>query len=237
MTMEALGVSFGAHGAFYAADRWNARGYYERRDVMDINNRMITGFRRTGSRAAALAGQAVYLSEPRLDRIVERGGQFGEGMRKVRHETGDGAIKDPRLCLTWSAWAQHVNVDRSVVCIRHPFEVADSLRRRQRIPMQLGFRFWRYHVRALREATPPDMVVVDLESLTSDPKSELGMLVDGLELDIETDEAVQRFHKAYEPGLAKVSSPEARPTLDGETRGLWEWVVGLRPIPMAGRIE
>jgi hypothetical protein len=234
MTMEALGVPFGDHAAFYAADQWNARGYFERRDVMDVNSRMIAGFGRTSSRLGALVGQVVYLSEPELDKILARGPSYADVMVSIRDQTEDGAIKDPRLCLTWGAWAEVVDLDSVVVCIRHPFDVADSLRRRQHIPTKLGLRFWRYHMRALRSKLPDKVVIVDLDSLLASPRAELDMLVAALGLDIDTDDAVRRFHTTYSPGMAK-KSPEKRPTLDPATADLWKWVAGLRPIPIVER--
>lgn len=236
MTMEAIGVDLGDHSRFYEADQWNAKGYFERRDVMDINSRMITRSGRTGRQLAALTGQAVYLTEPRLEGVVARGPKYADQMTQVAEEIGDGAVKDPRFCLTWSAWAEQIDVQSCVVCIRHPYEVADSLRRRQRIPTVVGLRFWRYHMRALRAETPPEMTVVDLGSLIEQPKAELEMLIGGLGLDVDPDEAVSRFHTAYAPGLAKRSATHA-PPLHGETKELWNWLVSRRPIPIVGRPE
>lgn len=229
MTMEALGVSFGDHSAFYAADQWNAKGYFERRDVMDINNRMITGFSRTEFSMAALAGQVRYLLEPSLERIVARGASFAPEMRAIKDEPGVDAMKDPRFCLTWSAWQENMDIEVGVVCIRHPFEVADSLWRRQRIPIRLGIRFWRYHMEALRRRTPDRMLVIDLDSLIEEPRDELESLVTGLGVDISVDEAMRRFHEAYAPGLTRTRSSHERPELDEATQQLWDWLVGQRP--------
>lgn len=229
MTMQALGVSFGDETAFYAADRWNARGYFERRDVMDINSRMITGFSRTDSSMAALAGQVRYLLEPSLERIVARGASMAPEMRAVRDQPAIEAIKDPRFCLTWSAWQENIDIEACVVSIRHPFDVADSLWRRQRIPIRLGIRFWRYHMEALRQRTPDRMLVIDLDSLIEEPPSELESLVNGLGVDIAVDDAVRRFHEAYAPGMTRTRSPDERPALDVATQRLWDWLVGHRP--------
>lgn len=228
MTLEALGVSFGDHARFYAADEWNERGYFERRDVMDINNRMITGFARTGSKLSALAGQIRYLAEPDVDSVVARGSRFADDIRMVTDEIGDGAIKDPRLCITWSAWSDHVDIEACVLCLRHPHEVADSLQRRQRIPMALGLRFWRYHMDALRRRTPANLIVVDLDSLTSRPEVELQALVTQLGLGLDSGEALRRFEAVYEPELTRSRPPEDRPALTGETRDLWVWLAGHR---------
>jgi hypothetical protein len=235
MTMEALGVSFGDHAEFYAADEWNAKGYFERRDVMDINSRMITGLPRTESKVASLAGQAVYLSEPSIDKVLGRGIQFAEQIDSVVDSIGAGAVKDPRFCLTWPAWRRRVEIEACVVCVRHPFEVADSLWRRQRIPLGIGLRFWRYHIRALRENTPRGMIVVDLDSLKQEPRVELEMLVESLGLDLDPEDAVRRFHAMYSADMVRTTSREERPSLDPETNALLGWLAEHRAIPTLGR--
>lgn len=231
MTMEALGVDLGDHRAFYEADQWNAKGYFERRDVMDINSRLITGLPRTASKMEALAGQAIYLAEPRWETISARGSKLAGRILEVGAEIRDGAVKDPRFCLTWPVWGDHVEIEACVVCVRHPFEVADSLRRRQSIPLKLGLRFWRYHIRALQERTPPRLVVVELASLIRKPEAELGMLANALQLEVDSQEAARLFQDKYSPGLAKTTAPTDRPSIDPETTDLWEWILQTRPIP------
>jgi hypothetical protein len=235
MTMEALGVSFGGHSEFYAADEWNAKGYFERRDVMDINSRMITGLPRTESKVAALLGQVVYLSEPSIDKVLRREPRLAREIDSVVHVIGDGAVKDPRFCITWPAWQRRVEVEACIVCLRHPYEVADSLWRRQRIPVAIGLRFWRYHMRALLERTPPGMIVVDLDSLKQEPRAELQMLTEGLGIDLDVEEAVRRFRTTYTPNMVKTTSLDERPSLDQETEELLGWLAGHRPIPTLGR--
>lgn len=222
MTLESLGVGFGPGEAFYQADQWNAKGYFERRDVIDLDSRMISGLERTGSTVARALGQVRYLAQPPVRRIAGRGARFAAEMAAVDRDTAGGAIKDPRLCLTWSAWAQVVPVEAVVVAIRHPYDVADSLRRRQSIPMSVGFRFWRYHIEALRQITPPNLVVVDTEPLQSDPRDELTRLAAALDLDVTADEAVARFEKVYAAELTTVQAQ--RPDLDGHTAELWSWL-------------
>lgn len=237
MTMETLGISFGPQEAFYEADRWNARGYFERRDVMDINNRMITGLPRTKSGVSAVAGQMRYLMEPNLHRILGRGPQFQDDMRTVSNEIGSGAVKDPRLCLTWSAWAERVDIESCVLSVRHPLEVADSLRRRQRIPLSIGLRFWRYHIRALREITPTNLLVVSLDSLIEQPGDEIELLIDRMGLEIDPKDGVTRFRDVYAPGMTKRTPPSIRPTLEGETAELWNWISSFRTSATAGKAE
>jgi hypothetical protein len=237
MTLESLGVDFGDHGEFYAADQWNASGYYERKDVMDINSRMITGLTRTRSPVAAFFGQIRYLTQPSLDSIDARGRTYRDEISRIGARIGSGAIKDPRLCLTWPSWAESVDIGASVVCLRHPYEVADSLRRRQRIPLRVGMSFWAYHIEALRRRTPPGMVVVDLEGLMSEPSIELGRLIAALDLAVDVEEGLDLFRAKYRPGLTTTTSPDQRPALSDEIEDLWAWLRGLRATTGADRPE
>lgn len=239
MTLEQLGVPFGPPEAFYQADQWNARGYFERRDVIDVDSRMISGLDRTGSRSAKALGQVRYLTQPRLSRVVARGERYHETMAAIAQEVGDGAVKDPRMCLTWSAWAQVAPVSSVVVGIRHPYDVAQSLRRRQSIPTQVGLSFWRYHIAALRDRTPDQLVVVDTERLQSRPNEELAALVEALGLEVSAEEAVRRFAAVHAPDLTTVQSD--RPTLDRRTSELWAWLQeqaqGRRPLRHPGTTD
>lgn len=84
MTLEALGVSFGNHEEFYGSDRWNERGYFERRDVIDLNSRLLTGFPRTGSRGR--------LSLGRLDTCSSRRWTMLLGMCLVMTERSEASL-------------------------------------------------------------------------------------------------------------------------------------------------
>jgi hypothetical protein len=44
--LGAAGVPFGSESGLYSTDEWNAKGYFERVDVMDLNSELITGWRR-----------------------------------------------------------------------------------------------------------------------------------------------------------------------------------------------
>jgi len=148
-----LGVDLGDPAGFYAADQWNERGYFEQRDVIDLNSRIISGLSRTGGSLERWLGQLVYLSMPPASRIRARAERLGGSLRVVARKYEGRAVKDPRFCLTLPSWKEIGAVQSLVVCVRHPADVADSLWRRQRIPVALGLRFWDYHARALLAAS------------------------------------------------------------------------------------
>jgi hypothetical protein len=147
MTLDALGLDFGDHEAFYTPDEWNEEGYFERRDVIDLNSRILTGFTRTQTAFASSVGKLRYLSQPSPQSITRRADSLRQEIDSLATFLGETYVKDPRFVITAKHWRHHL--DRVVVCLRRPDQVALSLRRRQRVPLMISYRFWNYHARAI----------------------------------------------------------------------------------------
>jgi hypothetical protein len=229
MTMEAMGLDLGDHSAFFRTDQWNSRGYFERRDVIDTNSRLITGFRRTRGSIEASCGHVQYLLRPSMHRICEREKRMTDEIMAVAEPLAGKVVKDPRFCLTWPIWAEYVSVSHLVLVLRHPSLVVDSLWRRQRIPHRLGFAFWRYHIDALRQRLPPQRTVVHLEALLANPHAEIEALRQGLSLPIDIGTAVNAFENRYSAELLHtISVSDADGRLDRKTLELWHWLLALR---------
>ncbi len=159
-----LGVDFGDHEDFLPADKWNAKGYFENRDVFLINNSVIAGLQRLQrlwmvpyhKRSAVekilmLPVKARYLMMPHTRKLAERMERMKPQVREVGEKIGRGAVKDPRFCLLLKPWCRHAAVDKVLFSHRHPAEVVRSLNRREGLPVWLGYRFWAYHVGAFLE--------------------------------------------------------------------------------------
>jgi len=148
------------------------------------------------------------------------------------------AVKDVRFCLTLSAWRQVVPVDKVVVCLRHPTEVARSLHKRQRYPIWLGYRFWDYHIRSLLEQLDGlPALYVRFEALTGGGyREELERLAAFLPLDVPEDERERVFRGLFDPNLRHhQADPEDR--LPETTRALWAELLarhGAQGDPPAG---
>lgn len=152
--LREAGFDFGKSGLLYPADRWNMRGYIETEPILDLNSIFITGVPRTKSRAHALLNQCIYMTMPQPERVYRRGLKHERDIRQTGKIYDKLAVKDPRFCLTLPLWSRFANIDKVVVCIRHPNAVARSLWRRQALPRPLSLRFWCYHIRALLECLP-----------------------------------------------------------------------------------
>jgi hypothetical protein len=74
--------------------------------------------------------------------------------------TGTWGWKDPRTSLTARFWLDLVPDLRVVVCVRHPLEVALSLKRRNRSSYAHGLALWHSYYHALLDTVPEDRRIV-----------------------------------------------------------------------------
>ncbi len=220
--LSRFGVDFGDPSGFYEADNWNARGYCEQRDVMDLNSVIVTGFpRTTGSFARALAA-ASYATMPGPERMRKRARRMERVLNRLGEKYRKCAVKDPRFCLTMGYWQEFAPIESVIVCTRHPHETVMSLRRRQSLPRWLGYRFWNYHIERLLSQIPGKRVVcVDYDRLAG-----AGYLPDLLRLrdhaaaGLSDEEARSVYLSSFNPGLRHFTASPEMP-LPERTRSLW----------------
>jgi len=130
------GADLGDPETFYRADRWNPDGYYEQPDIHAINMPLING----------PFGKLAYFWLPTTDRILRRASRRADQIRETAQKYAGRVVKETRFCLTLPAWLEHgASIDRIIVCLRDPIDVAASLRKRNHITTALGLRLWRVH--------------------------------------------------------------------------------------------
>lgn len=168
LVMQAFGADFGASDRLYGADDWNANGYLERLDVVDVNSRAITGFARTRGGAQAMASQLSYLRMPSIKRIDGRLDSLAPDVAEVSDSLDGLIVKDPRFCLTLDGWSRHGRVEALAVALRHPSASVASLQRRNRLPPAIGHRFWRWHMQAILPHLDDHTLVIRQDHLTGD---------------------------------------------------------------------
>jgi hypothetical protein len=181
--LSALGVSFGDRADHIPGDRWNPGGYFELRAVMDVNSLVITGLPRHAGAFATWLSKVAYLRMPSAAAIAARAVRHRGAIEALGERHRDGALKDPRFCLTLRWWRQWAPVQHVVVCLRDPGAVVDSMRRRHGIPQWLGARFYAWHVDTLLDELPhAPAVFVDVDRLVAGDGGELDALRDRLAL-------------------------------------------------------
>lgn len=125
--------------------------------------------------------------------------------------------KDPRNSLTWPFWQRLVPNLKTVICLRNPWEVSQSLRvRGDSIPMPL-YQLWLTYGNQLLLAMSRPSVVTHYESYFQDPVAELqrvtnavGMqvspaIIDRASADVAND---LRHHRANYVGRGAMNVPQ-----------------------------
>ncbi len=142
------------------------------------------------SRLSSHAGQSTS-AQPKLD-------------RRDACPTAPWGWKDPRASLLLPFWLALAPDARVVVCVRHPLEVALSLRRRGLMSYALGLKLWRvYNERLLADVPRSQRLVVHYEHFFTQPAATLLRLADfcGLKIsEVETNK------------IAATTKPELRHT-------------------------
>ncbi|MCH9803815.1 glycosyltransferase [bacterium] len=175
-------IEGGFHGgepdAMMPASAENERGFFERVDVADLNDRLLR------------AVHAHWLAPP-LDtsELVElAGGPLGDEARQVLASIGASSeeilLKDPRFCLTLPFWRAVLGGElRAIVLVfRKPQDVVASLLKRDGLAEPIGVHLWTaYYQEALAATKGLPVFPVAYDDLLSDPKRALEALNDAFE--------------------------------------------------------
>ena len=152
-----MGEDFGPSELLLGADKYNEKGYFENRDIFLENDYMIHGGRsrsiqywlkpknrrdfriRIFRKFSGLKYFQLMLSGNRGIKARE------EELKSLCEKYYHSMVKDPRFCLTIGHWQRYCGIKHIFFCYRHPFEVAMSLKKRDQMPLFLGYRLWAFH--------------------------------------------------------------------------------------------
>jgi len=138
-------------------------------------------------------------------------------------------VKDPRFCATLKFWKPMIKVESFVICLREPAETVHSIKRRQKFPLWLGYRFWNFNMAALLEELSLERtLLIDYNRLLSnDYFDELSLIRRFFKLSLSDEEMTQQYKKVFDPDLYKCKVQEAN-LLPPETQKLWDKFMELR---------
>ena len=250
--LSELGMDLGGHDDLLAADQWNAQGYWENLRVLDCNDRMVLGtepfypsgyYRTPRDQRSALTRLrmnllwARFTLHPNVHSIMRRARRFEPEMKEINAEFGGIVVKDPRFSITLPAWQQHQAAERLLIMIRRPDEVANSLYRRNRMPMRFGLALWRLHYNILLQAMEGiPTVFVDFNRLLQQNScaGEIERICRFAEKPVDTERTVSLEKNIVNPRLA--TEGNAQPSADAETEALYQRLQKLyetydRPLP------
>jgi hypothetical protein len=221
--LSRLGLDFGDKSGFYNADQWNANGYFEQIEFIDLNHRIITMFKNTVGGIELLASYLVYMTMPSRKILDRRAKKNKLALIKLSSQYADKVVKDPRFCLTLPYWKEWGDVTSCVVCLRHPLEIAISLKKRQKVPLSLGLRFWDYHMKSLLQTIDHiPTLYLDFNHLAMGKNVETQLLSIRrfFKLNMHLELMHTLYLEAFEPALKHHTAPDGV-TLPPCTKKLW----------------
>jgi hypothetical protein len=201
----------------------NRPGYFERIDVVDLDDRMLGSLGASWwmppPAEAVLAGQARFV------------GAAADLLAMVRAEAGDRPVvlKDPRMaCLMpiWDAVVASRFVD--VLVLRNPIDTARSLARRNGLPVQYSLALWEVHLCGLlRSLAGRPVVTVNFGAIAGDHgATKLTAALAGVfgrlgiaPPDFESFAATERHFSGLDSDLLSVATPSQL--------GLWRYLTDV----------
>jgi hypothetical protein len=165
--LEVLGVDLGPSDAMLSAHETdNARGYWEARWIIDLNERIL---QRLGTNWwSPFPGAPGWEQDPAFDDLLE------EARERFEDQFGDAPLrgwKDPRTTLTLPFWRRVVPQLRYVVCLRNPIDAVASVQRRPEPTLSVvewGELWLEYTARALDQTRNEERIVVFYEDFFRD---------------------------------------------------------------------
>jgi hypothetical protein len=212
----------------------NPRGYWESLGAMKLNDKLL---QQLGTHWSTCWGLVHHDWKTKISAVHAWRSELLELLRTAYPQGGIAVLKDPRLCALLPAlqpWIES-NLFRCIAFlpIRHPAEVAGSLRLAEGIPHGQALLLWLGHVlSAERYSRPIHRVIVDFNQLLTDPQAVLNQsapflnLDDGI-LDLHTSCNLQVACGFIDPHLQHQRASEEVPSwvMDEQVETLYELAI------------
>jgi hypothetical protein len=173
--LEGMGFHVGSGDELLDAGADNPDGFWERKDVVRVNKKMLRQCNCRWDMAVRFRPDRIPAGRRRM--FHRAAGSILDTLKL--HEPW--AVKDPRMCLLLPLWMPLLEDTICLVVARHPGAVADSLNRRDGIPHEAGAALWElYMVSALGNSHGMRSVFVSFDRMLANPAAEAAALFDRL---------------------------------------------------------
>ena len=188
--LNMMGAYFGPEGISTGASGQNPKGFWERRDVRQLNDYVIHSVGCDWDKVADF--DLNVLPEAVITEFRRKASALVLEMDAHR----PWLLKEPRLCLLLDLWKDLLEVPICIHIYRNPLEVARSLNSRNGIPIQTGIALWeKYNQSGLDASRELPRFSVSHHKLMQNPVLEvkyiyeqlLGCGVGGLRLPLNTE--------------------------------------------------
>ncbi len=164
--LSKLGLYVGEEPELLAPQPDNPKGFFERSDVVAINDALLAAQDATWDRPLGV------LNNRNPEHIQEFPAAKIRELVSNLESHSPFLIKDPRFCLTINTWQKYLDNPVYLFVYRDPVEIALSLQRRNRMPITVGIALWEFYiVNLLQSIAGKKVVVVDHASALADPQA------------------------------------------------------------------
>ncbi|MDD2816285.1 MAG: glycosyltransferase [Thiotrichaceae bacterium] len=174
--LNMMGMYFAPERMELPATKANPKGYWERRDVVNLNEEIF----------AAMGISWDKISDYDSSQITpEISTQFSSRAQEIvlgldAHRPW--MMKDPRLNLLLPLWLPLLELPVCVYVYRSPIQVAQSLAARENFSIHLGLALWeKYNLIALADSAHLPRILISYEELMSNPLGTVKYLYDSLQ--------------------------------------------------------
>jgi GT2 family glycosyltransferase/spore maturation protein CgeB len=164
--LKILGANLGPDDELMPATEDNPRGYFESSVLSHLDERVLV--RLGGTWSTPPPRSVGWATSDTLDDLrLDLGAEL---RRAFPRPDAVAVVKDPRASLLLPFWRTVTSVDRTLLVLRRPDEVAGSLRRRDGFAADHAATLWLEHVLSAW-ADDPGHATVTYEELLSDPRT------------------------------------------------------------------
>ena len=173
--LNLMGLYFGAEGASTGRNPENPKGFWERRDVRDVNDEVL---HRAGCDWDCVSGlDAEHLLRSASKEQLAIVADIVLSMDAHR----PWFVKEPRLCVLLPIWKSALETPVCLHVFRNPLETAYSLQARNGTPIDVGLALWEvYNARALEASSGLPRLFLSYEDLLTEPLAKVDMLREAL---------------------------------------------------------
>jgi len=233
-SINLLGIYQGSDAKMVPANPNNPEGFWEHREINNLEARLLMQFNRNWDTATPLPER--WLEAKAVQ-------PFKDDLAKLISANFDGhpvwGWKDPRTCLLLPLWREVLEKSETklacVFVVRSPVDVAGSLMRRDNIPFNRALAIWFNHnIAALKDAAGLPIVFLNYDRLLENWEPELRRCAATLNLAWPTDEAQHRasMNAFLKPGLRhNRSSPDQLQQVPEPVRELYEMLLAASIQP------
>jgi hypothetical protein len=191
-SINLLGIYLGGDEKMMPANANNSEGFWEHREINDLQSRLLVRLNRNWDTATPMPQQWLE------SQVVH---PFKDELAKLIAANFNGhpvwAWKDPRTCLLLPLWREALEKSETklscVFVVRSPVDVASSLMRRDGISFNKALGIWFNHnLTALKDAAGLPIVFLNYDRLLENWDRELRRCAAALNLDWPKDEARHR---------------------------------------------